>query len=67
MCLEENIDIRCYLGVMAVNTSELATIFKTNLKQVASNKNHIITFVLCMPYCLLMVKLKKMYLTLVLK
>ena len=27
-----------YLGVMAVNTSELATIFKTNLKQVASNK-----------------------------
>lgn len=42
-----------YLGIMAVNTSELATIFKTNLKQVASNKNHIITFVLCMPYCLL--------------
>ena len=48
-----------YLGVMAVNTSELATIFKTNLKQVASNKNHIITFVLCMPYCLFMVKLNK--------
>ena len=46
-----------YLGVMSVNTSELATIFKTNLKQVASNKNHIITFVLCTPYCLLMVKL----------
>lgn len=44
---------------MAVNTSDLATIFKTNLKQVASNKNHIITFVLCMPYCLLMVKLNK--------
>lgn len=41
-----------YLGVMAVNTSELATIFKTNLTQVASNKNHIITFVLCMPHCL---------------
>lgn len=48
-----------YLGVMAVNTSDLATIFKTNLKQVASNKNHIITFVLCTPYCLLMVKLNK--------
>ena len=48
-----------YLGVMAVNTSELATIFKTNLTQVASNKNHIITFVLCMPHCLLMVKLNK--------
>ena len=48
-----------YLAVMAVNTSDLATIFKTNLKQVASNKNHIITFVLCMPYCLLMVKLNK--------
>lgn len=44
---------------MAVNTSELATIFKTNLMQVASNKNHIITFVLCMPHCLLMVKLNK--------
>lgn len=48
-----------YLGIMAVNTSELATIFKTNLKQVASNKNHIITFLLRMPYCLLMVKLNK--------
>ena len=48
-----------YLAVMAVNTSDLATIFKTNLKQVASNKNHIITFVLCTPYCLLMVKLNK--------
>lgn len=48
-----------YLGVMAVNSSELATIFKTNLMQVASNKNHIITFVLCMPHSLLMVKLNK--------
>ena len=48
-----------YLAVMAVNTSDLATIFKTNLKQVASKKNHIITFVLCTPYCLLMVKLNK--------
>lgn len=48
-----------YLGVMAVNTSELATIFKTNLTRVASNKNHIITSVFCMPHCLLMVKLNK--------
>ena len=48
-----------YLGVKAAYTSELATNFKTNLKQVASNKNHFITFALCMANCILMVKLHK--------